>query len=257
MLMIDPGKIQTVDDRRDVAIPGNNEATIRFAVEHWIKTAKTAINERSRFAVALSGGSTPNTIYQMLSSETYAKQLDWSKVYLFWSDERSAPPEHPNSNFYAAMTHGLAHLPIPKNQIFRMEAEKEIERAAQEYEALIRKTLGLRLFDLVMLGVGEDGHTASLFPNTSALKPTDRLVVANHVLEKKTWRMTLTIESINQSERAVFYALGSAKQTIVGNVLQSERSSPWPASRIGTIERKALWIIDESAASLLLRPKLF
>ena len=215
---------------------------------------KAAIRERSRFAVALSGGSTPHAIYQLLATDAYAKEIDWSKVYLFWSDERPEPPEHPNSNFYAAMTHGISRLPIPKNQIFRMEAEKEIERAAEEYEALIRKTLGLRLFDLVMLGLGEDGHTASLFPGTSALKSADRLVVANHVPEKKSWRMTLTIDCINQSERAVFYVLGSAKETIVNNVLRAERISQWPASQIGTSERKALWIIDDSAAKFLLRP---
>jgi 6-phosphogluconolactonase len=253
MLTIDPNKIQNVDDRRDAAVAGNNEATIRFAVEHWILTAQKAIADRSRFAVALSGGSTPHAIYQMLSSEEYMKRLDWSKVYLFWSDERSVPPEHPDSNYHSAMSHGLSRLPILPAQIFRMEAEKEIERAAEEYEALLRKILGLRLFDLVMLGVGEDGHTASLFPDTPALKATGRLVVANHVLEKKTWRMTLTIECINQSECAVVYAMGSAKETIVANVLQAPRFSSWPVSQIGTLERKALWILDESAARFLLR----
>jgi 6-phosphogluconolactonase len=105
-----------------------------------------------------------------------------------------------------------------------------------------------------MLGMGENGHTASLFPNTAALKATERLVVANHVPEKKTWRMTLTVDCINQSERAVFYVLGSAKEIVVSNVLLSERKSPWPASQIGTSERKALWIIDEDAARFLLRP---
>jgi len=252
MLTIDSEKIQPFDERRNIAIPGNNEATVRFAVEHWIQTAKIAIRERSRFAVALSGGSTPNAIYQMLSSTDYAKQLDWSKIYLFWSDERSEAPEHPNSNFHAAMTHGLSRLPIPKNQIFRMEAEKEIERAAEEYEALIRKTIGLKLFDLVMLGLGEDGHTASLFPGTAALQSINRLVVANHVPEKKSWRMTLTIDCINQSDLAVFYVLGSSKETIVNNVLRAERISPWPASQIGTYERKALWIVEDSAAKFVI-----
>jgi 6-phosphogluconolactonase len=134
-----------------------------------------------------------------------------------------------------------------------MEAEKEIERAAEEYEALIRKNLGLTLFDLVMLGLGEDGHTASLFPDTDALQTTDRLVVANHVPEKKTWRMTLTVHCINQSERAVFYALGNTKKAIVSHVLRASRMSPWPASQIGTVERKALWIVDANAAALLMK----
>jgi len=254
MLIIDSAKIQSVDDRRNAAVPGDREETIRFAAEHWIKTAQKAIQERSRFSVALSGGSTPIAVYQLLSTPSYSHQVDWSKVYLFWSDERSVPPEHPDSNYHAAMTHGFSRLPIPKEQIFRMEAEREIEQAAAEYEGILRKTLGLRLFDLVMLGLGEDGHTASLFPNTKALDSSDRLVVANHIPEKKTWRMTLTIDCINQSEQAVFYVFGTGKETILSTVLQSQRISPWPATRIGTIERKALWIVDESAAKFLLKP---
>lgn len=245
-------KLQSIDDRREMVVPGDKDETITYAVEHWIQTAQKAIQERSRFAVALSGGSTPQPIYQKLSSAKYAKQVDWSKVYLFWSDERSVPPDSPNSNYFSAMEHGLKHLPIPKTQIFRMEAEKEIERTAEEYEAILQKILGLTLFDLVMLGLGEDGHTASLFPNTGALQKTDRLVVANHVPAQKTWRMTLTASCINQSEHAVFYVIGNSKQTIVQNVINAPVHSPWPASQIGTSERKALWILDKDAASSIL-----
>lgn len=254
MLKIDSKNIQPIDDRREVFIPGNQEESIRFSAEHWIEIAKKSIQERGRFAVALSGGSTPNAIYRAIELSPQAKQVDWSKVLIFWSDERSVTPEHSDSNYRSAMESGLSRLPIPSAQIFRMKAEKEIERASEEYEALIRKTLGVTLFDLVMLGLGPDGHTASLFPNTKALQAQDRLVVANHVPEKKAWRMTLTIPCINQSWRAVFYVFGSSKQTIVWNVLKAPKISEWPASQIGTIDRKALYILDDAASILLRTP---
>ena len=244
--MLNSTELKSFDERRDISIPGNTEETLRFAVEHWIRMAQDSIAARNRFAVALSGGSTPKAIYQALSEQS--ERLDWSKVWLFWSDERSVPPDHPDSNYFMAMQ-SLSRLPI--TQIFRMEAEKEIEGASERYEALIRKKLGSTFFDLVMLGIGVDGHTASLFPNTSALRASDRLVVANHIPEKRSWRMTLTIPCINQSWKAVIYALGSSKETIVTNVLQAPRISSWPASQIGTAERKALWILDRSAAHLL------
>jgi 6-phosphogluconolactonase len=127
-----------------------------------------------------------------------------------------------------------------------MRAEENLEQMAKSYEEEIRRNLDKHLFDLVMLGLGEDGHTASLFPNTPALSIEDRLVVPNHA---KTWRMTLTFPCINQSSRIALYALGAAKQNIVPQVLGAAILSPWPASRIGTPERKALWILDRAAAS--------
>ncbi|MBF8263262.1 MAG: pgl [Parachlamydiales bacterium] len=253
MLTINPGQIQSIDDRRDAVILSTMEEATRYAVEHWVRLAKASIAERGRFAVALSGGSTPNAIYKMLASPPYSHKIDWSKVFLFWSDERSVSPDHPDSNYRTAMTHGFSHLPLFPAQIFRMEAEKEIARSAEKYESAIRKTLGPTLFDLVMLGLGEDGHTASLFPNTTALQENDRWVVANDVPEKKSGRMTLTIPCINQSWQSVFYVFGAAKQTIAHNVLRAPRISPWPASQIGTPERKSLWIMDAAAAASLLR----
>lgn len=242
--------IYSFDDRRDIAIPGDQEEAIRFAVEHWISTAEEAIAKRSFFSVALSGGSTPHAIYQMLSQAPYASRLDWSKVYLFWSDERAVPPDHPDSNYHMAMKSGLSRLPLISSHIFRMEAERKIEANALAYEAIIRRVAGPGLFDLVMLGVGEDGHTASLFPHTSALAIEDRLVVPNWVEEKKSWRMTLTFSCIRQSKKAVIYALGDSKKSIVNEVLHASESS-YPASRIGAPSKKSLWIIDNSAAALL------
>lgn len=233
------------DARRDYIIAGNGAETIRFATEHWIHSAERAIQQRNRFVVALSGGSTPKAIYEALTEKT---QLDWSKVWLFWSDERAVPPDHPESNYRMAME-SFKKLPIPPNQIFRMKGEAEIEKQAQDYEEIIHRLLGKDLFDLVMLGVGEDGHTASLFPNTAALKIEDRLVTSNYLPEKKSWRMTLTFKAINESRQSAIYAIGSSKKMIVPQVLNAPIESPYPASRIGDSIHKTLWILDAEAAS--------
>jgi 6-phosphogluconolactonase len=234
--------IKSFDGRRDLALFDNTELALAFAIDHWIKCAEKEIQQKGRFTVALSGGSTPNVIYQKLSE--LPECLDWSKVWLFWSDERSVPATHPDSNYHMAMQNGLAKLPC--KHIFRMKAELDIHEEARNYEALLKQHLGHELFDLVMLGVGEDGHTASLFPNTSALKETDHLVVANYVPEKQTWRMTLTFPCINKSKHTVLYVLGSSKQEIVKKIFTS--SHVFPSSNIGTTTHKALWIMDKSAA---------
>ncbi len=238
--------LKSWDARRDYIIPGNTEETIDFAAGHWVHSAQRAIQQRGRFAVALSGGSTPKAIYELLALKA---RLDFSKVWLFWSDERSVPPDHPDSNYRLAMESAFSKLPIPQSQIFRMHAEKQIEKNALDYEEKIRYHLGKNLFDLVMLGVGEDGHTASLFPNTKALEVKDRLVIENYIPEKKSWRMTLTFSCINQSQHSAIYAIGQNKQLIVPKVLEAAIESDFPASRIGTPKNKALWILDLDAAT--------
>lgn len=237
--------LKPFDSRRSLFVANDTKEAIAFATEHWIHSAKQAIQQRGKFAVALSGGSTPKAIYQALAHE---KDLDWSKIFLFWSDERATPPDHPDSNYKMAME-SFEKLPIPPNQIFRMHAEDHIEQNAKDYEEKIRHYLGKHLFDLVMLGVGEDGHTASLFPDTEALHIEERLVVPNYVAAHKTWRMTFTFSCINESAKIAFYALGSSKQTIIPKVLSAAIQSPYPASRIGTPEHPALWILDKAAAA--------
>lgn len=235
-------EIQDWDDRRCLMIPGNAEETIQFATEHWIHTAKRSIQQRGRFAVALSGGSTPKAIYEKVTSS----DLDWGKVWLFWGDERAVPADHPDSNYRMAMESGFKNVPIPPEQIFRMKA---LEKQASEYEELIHRHLGKHGFDLVMLGLGEDGHTASLFPHTEALLVENKWVVSNLVPQLKTHRMTLTFPCINQSHQAAFYVIGANKQEMVSQVLNAAILSPWPASRIGTPQNKALWILDQAAGS--------
>ena len=229
-----------IDDRRNIEVPGDKETTIVFAMCHWLKCAQDAIDNHGAFFVALSGGSTPKAIFEALSKKPDA--IDWSRVHLFWSDERSVPPDDPESNYHMAMHSGLEKLPIKPENINRMVAETNTEQNAQEYENLIKQTLLNRPFDLIMLGMGDDGHTASLFPNTSALTVTDRLVVANPVPQKKTTRMTFTYPLINAATNIAIYVIGKTKAPMLEKVLAPD--SPYPISQIGTAATPALIITD-------------
>ena len=246
-------KRHKLDERRSLLLPGGHNATIRFAVEHWIQCAQNAIKDHGFFTVALSGGSTPKKIFQLLSTE-YKDALDWNKVFLFWSDERSVLPSDPESNYHMAMTEGgLSTLPIDKGHIFRMVAESDMEKNAKSYSKLIQKHVKNESFDLIMLGMGDDGHTASLFPNTEALNVKGKLVTPNHVCQKDTWRMTFTFELINKARNICIYVLGANKAEILASVLLSPlQKEKYPSGNVGTKDHPACWIIDDDASKNLL-----
>ncbi len=245
--------IQDWDERKKIIIlPSVNEA-VEFAATHFITTAKKAIEKKGKFTVALSGGSTPKKIYQRLN-KNYHSSIDWTKVFLFFGDERAVPLDHPQSNYHMAMEAGFSSLPIPDGQIFPMPFHEEnYPDGAEEYEKILDQYLDDNLFDLVMLGVGEDGHTASLFPNTKGLEVQKRAVCANFVPQKASWRMTLTFDCINNSSNICFYAFGEGKKEILKKIfLPSSKSPILPAEQIGTPESPALWVVDEEAAKELL-----
>jgi 6-phosphogluconolactonase len=245
------------DERRNIVVPGDAKTTLIFCVEHFIALAKKAISNHGSFFTALSGGSTPKAIFESLSSTPYAQMIEWNKVHLFWSDERAVPPEHFESNYHMAMHSGLKAVSIPKEQIHRMHAEEHIEENALAYEEQIATTLQGRPFDLVMLGMGEDGHTASLFPYTAGLNAKDRKVIANYIPEKKTWRMTLTYECINEAHQSVIYVLGASKKLMLAKVLTSaEQFDQYPIQKVGTPTHPALWIADEAAVGGLLEGRI-
>lgn len=253
-MKIETLKINAWDERRNLLIPGDEVATIDVCIRHFISTMRDAIKEHGKFCVALSGGSTPKAFYEHLCSSPYSEQIDWSKILLFWGDERSVGPDDPDSNYKMAIDAGFSKMPIPEDQIFRMVAENNIEENAKNYEENIHATLGDRPFDLVILGMGEDGHTASLFPQTEGLKAENHLVVANYVPQKNTWRMTLTFEAINSAHQIAIYVIGATKKHTLVEVFRSEEQfERYPIQRIGTKDNKALWIIDEAAASELLK----
>lgn len=240
-------KSTTIDKRREIIYPGDREQTIAFCAAQFISLAQEAIQKQGYFAVALSGGSTPQAIFQLLAKPPYRNQLDWTHVWLFWGDERCVPKDHPDSNYHMAMEAGFKTLPLLPEHIFPMPTEGDLQADALAYEQLIISKLPKRAFDLVMLGMGEDGHTASLFPHTQGLHVEDRLVIANFIPNKNVWRMTLTFPCINAAEHIVIYVLGSSKEGMLKRVL----SKPYepdllPAQRLGTIQHKALWIKDRS-----------
>ncbi|MCB1181258.1 MAG: 6-phosphogluconolactonase [Chlamydiia bacterium] len=243
--------LYSFDERRLLALPGNREETLKFATEHFTTLANDSIDDHGFFAVALSGGSTPKEIFKLLSSKEYRERVDWTSVYLFWSDERAVPPSDPESNYHMAMEEGgLRTLPIQKDNIFRMIAEKNIHENAESYELIIKKKLKNSPFDLVMLGVGEDGHTASLFPKTKALDIKNRRVVANYVPQKNSWRISFTYDLINEASHICLYVLGGNKAKVIHKILNSPfNPAQLPSQGIGTKEHPALWIMDDLASA--------
>jgi 6-phosphogluconolactonase len=251
-MLIDQFKPKSWDERRLLLIPGDYLSTLIFCVEHFIALAHKAIADHGIFCVALSGGSTPKAIFEHLCQPPYRAKVQWSKIFLFWSDERSVPPAHPESNYHMAMEAGFKDMDIPSSHIYRMRAEENIQENALRYEEQIRSVLKGQPFDLIMLGMGEDGHTASLFPHTEGLKVKDRLVIANYIPQKQTWRMTMSYGCINQARHIAIYVLGASKKEILKNVLKSaDQFDNFPVQAVGTKENKALWIADEAAAALI------
>ncbi len=245
------GQAFNFDERRSIAIPGDVTAALLFSANHFITAYKKAISEKGSFKAALSGGSTPKALFALLTTSPYAEQIDWDKVHLFWSDERAVSPEDPDSNYHMAMESGFSKVGIPPTQIHRMAAEVSIENQALAYEQLLHKEIPTG-FDYLMLGMGEDGHTASLFPQTAGLSTLNRWVIANYIPQKSIWRMTLTFDCINSAQNIVLYVLGKGKQEKVLEIF-SEKPGIYPVERVGTKQHPALWILDDEAAALLLK----
>lgn len=244
--------LRAFDERRDIAIPGDDAQTVQFSAEHFLNVGQQAIKEKGSFAVALSGGSTPKAIYERLAQPKNRNRLDWKRVFLFWSDERCVPLDHPDSNYRMAMEAGLAVLPIPEQNIFPMQGEGDLEANAEIYERLITDKLPTGAFDLVMLGMGEDGHTASLFPKTHGLHPNEKLVIVNFIPSKNSWRITLTFDCINAARHIAIYVLGRSKAEMVKRVfLGPYDPDTFPVQRVGTPAHKALWILDRAASAEL------
>lgn len=247
-------QLESFDKRRDILIPGDGEKTALFCAKQFLEIGKIAIESRGVFTVAFSGGQTPTAIFKEISKAEYANALDWSKVICFWSDERSVPVTDGENNYMNAMKAGLDRLPLKSENIFRMVAEEEIEENALAYEKIIRKKIPSLQFDLIMLGMGEDGHTASLFPKTHGLHAIDRLVIANYVPQKNTWRMSFTYELINQAKYICIYVIGANKASGVTKVLLSPYDPDnLPIQKVGTPSHKALWILDTGASEQLMR----
>ncbi|MGA7561134.1 MAG: 6-phosphogluconolactonase [Terriglobales bacterium] len=227
------------------------------AAEEFVRAGRAAIGAQGRFTVALSGGSTPKGLYSLLASK-YA-DFAWSRVFLFFGDERHVPPTDPESNYRMVKESLLAKIAIPAENVFRVPAENpDASAAAAEYEAQLRRFFGLRpeefpRFDLILLGMGPDGHTASLFPDSPALDEQSRLVVANWVAKFNTHRITFTFPVLNHAAEVMFLASGPDKADILHQVLEGKNTPPLPSQRVQPADGKLLWMLDEAAAAKLSR----
>lgn len=245
--------------RIDYYVEPDAAALARRAARHFVEAAEEAVAARGRARIAISGGSTPKAAFALLADagQPWRARMPWEKLDLWWVDERCVPPDDAESNYRMTREALLDHVPLRPAQIHRMDGELEPEAAAARYESELRNEFRLEgaespRFNLVALGMGPDGHTASLFPHTAALHEIGRLVTANHVLQKDTWRITLTWPVINHA-RGVFFLIGGAdKAQILKEVLTGpydpERLPSqliWPSSGILTL------ILDEAAAMLL------
>ncbi len=206
---------------------------------------------KKSFSVSLSGGSTPKALYYLLSSSVYRDQIDWTQIEFFWGDERGVPPEHYDSNFRMANEVMLSALPVPANRIHRFEAERaDVDNVVSDYESKLIEILGdPPTFDLVLLGMGSDGHTASLFPQSPALEEKVRWATLNPVGQLGGHRFTLTYPTLNLAKEVVFLVSGKAKANALQKVLEGEKDpKELPAQGVtGNI----LWMIDDDAASQL------
>jgi 6-phosphogluconolactonase len=218
-----------------------------------------AVASRGIARIAIYGGSTPQATFKLLAdpAQPFLATVPWDKLQLFWVDERCVPPDNPESNYGVCRDLLLSKAPIPKGNVFRMEGELDPEEAASRYESTLRNVMKLEgaespAFDLVVLGMGPDGHTASLFPHTEALNEMGRLVVANHVLQKETWRITLTWPVINHATEVAFEVEGAAKTDILAEVLTGPRDPErLPSQLIRPANGKLLFLLDAEAAAKL------
>jgi 6-phosphogluconolactonase len=235
------------------------DAMSRAAAETIVEHVSESLQTRDIYTIALSGGSTPRRLYALLASDAkLRKQIPWDRIHFFWGDERHVPPGHPESNYRMAYETILSKAPIPLKNIHRIHAEDaDAGRAAAGCELEIRQFFKIEAgqipsFDCVLLGMGPDGHTASLFPGTSALEETNRLMVANWVEKFQSYRITMTLPVINNAERIIFLVGGEEKADILKAVLEGDiESKRYPAQLIQPTDGVLFWFLDQSAAGRL------
>ena len=227
------------------------------AAEEVVRTANEAVAQRARFTIVLSGGSTPKSLYNLLATNARTA-LPWDRMFFFWGDERHVPPSDPDSNYRMADETLLSKIPVPAGNVFRIKAENpDAAAVAEAYEQTILKFFQLKSgevpnFDLILLGMGPDGHTASLFPGTTALQEKSRLVVANWVEKMKTHRITLTLPVLNAARCVTFLVSGTDKASVLRAVLEEDvPEEQYPSKLVRPAAGKLIWLLDRAAASQL------
>ncbi len=231
----------------------------RAAARQFVDWAWQFIAREGSFSVALAGGDTPRELYRMLASDEFRTQVDWAKVRLFWGDERAVPPDHPESNYGMARRELIVRVPIPAGNVHRMEAERpNIGRAAQDYEETLRQFLqlnshGFPRFHVILLGIGRDGHTASIFPGPTLQRDTSRWVTTPVIASLRTRRMTLTLPVLNAAYNVLFLVTGEEKAEVLRAVLEGRNDPALPAQLVTVPDGRRIFLVDEAASRLLSR----
>jgi len=237
-------------------------ALMHAAARQFVVSAATVARTSGRFVVALSGGSTPKRLYALLATKAYATQVDWPLVQLFWGDERCVPPDDPDSNYRMVSETLLDRVPLPAQNVHRIRGEDDPDAAAVGYEQELRQTFSTpegaarhapgACFDLILLGMGGNGHTASLFPGMAALHEPRRWVMAQRIPGVSTWRITLTPVVINAATSVIFVVAGGEKAAMLRRVIEGPyRPDALPAQVIAPRQGRLGWLVDAEAASLL------
>lgn len=243
-------------DNLKIIVLDDFQALTRKAAEEFCEKAQEAISQRGRFTVALSGGSTPKELYLLLASDDapFKEQLNWDKIHLFWGDERCVPPDHADSNYRMVDECLLSKVPLsPENIHPILTRDGDKAKTADDYEKILRRFFrlpdgGFPKFDLILLGMGSDGHTASLFPGSSALHEKKRLVAIVKNETNDSDRITLTPPSLNNARSVMFLVSGKSKAQILKNVIEGGyEPERFPAQIIRPTNGKALWLLDKSA----------
>ncbi len=240
--------------KRDVIVCSSTDELCHKAAAEFVTLAQKAQRNRGRFAVALSGGTTPRALYSLLAAPEYTEEIFWPQVHLFWGDERCVPPDHADSNYRMVHESLLSKIQIPGANVHRMAGEKEPQVAAAEYEEKLKDFFQLApdvfpRFDLIFLGMGEEGHTASLFPGSDALNERKRLVVATYVEKLNAHRLTLTLPVLNHGAAVLFLITGANKAPVVKEILKDGSNlSRFPAAQIQPTYGRLVWLMTEDAA---------
>ncbi len=230
------------------------EELSQAAAWYVVLQSRNATAARGKFTVALSGGSSPKRLYSLLATDPYAAQINWSGSHFFWADERCVPPDHQESNFRLAHDAFLAKVLLPTENTHRIAGEKDPERAASEYEKHLRTFFdapSFPAFDLILLGVGEDGHTASLFPGASTLRERVRIAVPVYADAPKPNRVTLTLPVLNHATNILFLVSGRGKAKVLHEIFEDGNPKQYPAGMVRPVNGTVTWMIDRDAASLL------
>lgn len=238
----------------------DHRALFQAAAEHFSEIANSAVAAHGIFFVALAGGNTPRELYLLLAQPAWRSRVPWEKAHIFFGDERCVPPEHPDSNYRMAREVLLEALSLPEQNIHRMAGEQEPHAAALAYQQEIRRVFSiagdkLPRFDLILLGLGSDGHTASLFPGTAALHEKEKLVVANYVDKLNSFRLTLTLPVLNNAQHIMFLAVGDNKANILHEIFEMpDRPIKYPAELVRPTNGTVIWLLDRAAANKLQSP---